>query len=101
VLQYKFRRQHLIGNTIVDFCCLPLRLVIELDGSIHAQPSNMKGDAKRQSYLETLGYRVARFSNGVLLKAPEVFVSEVKDLIAELEDLRIPELAKYRQSVGR
>src|SRR5262245_14516439 len=67
VLRYKFRRQHPIGNTIVDFCCLPLLLVVELDGSIHAQPSNVPQDAKREQCLESLGYRVARFPNGIVL----------------------------------
>jgi very-short-patch-repair endonuclease len=95
VLRYKFRRQHPIGNTIVDFCCLPLQLVIELDGNVHAQPSRVTHDVSRQRYLEGLGYRVARFPNGMVLKAPEEFASKVKKLIAQLEDLRIRELAKH------
>jgi very-short-patch-repair endonuclease len=99
VVRYKFRRQHPIGTTIVDFCCLPLRLVVELDGSIHAQPSNVPRGANRQRYLEGLGYRVARFSNGTVLKAPGEFMSKVKELIAELEDLRISELKKHGQSI--
>jgi very-short-patch-repair endonuclease len=101
VLRYKFRRQHPIGNTIVDFCCLPLRLLIELDGSVHAQPSKVPHDAKRQQYLEGLGYTVVRFPNAIVLKAPEEFVSKVKDLIAELEDLRIRELTKHGQPIGQ
>jgi very-short-patch-repair endonuclease len=101
VLRYKFRRQHPIGNTIVDFCCLPLRLVVELDGSIHAQPSNVPRDVRRQRYLEDLGYRVARFSNGTVLKAPEEFTSKVKELIAQLEDLRVLKRTKHPQSIRR
>ena len=96
---YKFRRQHPIGNTIVDFCCLPLQLVVELDGSIHAQPSKEAQDIQRQRYLEDLGYKVARFPNGILLKAPEEFVSKVKELIAELEGVRVLELTKHRQFI--
>src|SRR5436309_7354426 len=86
VLRYKFRRQHPIGNTIADFCCLPLKLVIELDGTVHGQPSKAAQDGRRQRYLEDLGYRVARFPNGIILKAPKEFVSKIKELIAELED---------------
>ena len=33
--RYKFRRQVPLGNVIVDFCCLSLKLVIELDGAGH------------------------------------------------------------------
>jgi very-short-patch-repair endonuclease len=100
LLRYKFRRQHPIGNTIADFCCLPLRLVIELDGSVHAQPSEGVHDSRRQQYLEDLDYGVVRFPNGIVLKSPEEFVSGVKELIAELEGLRIRGLAKHRQSIG-
>ncbi|HEV8659207.1 MAG TPA: DUF559 domain-containing protein, partial [Thermoanaerobaculia bacterium] len=32
---YKFRRQHPIGNYVVDFYCRELKLVIELDGAKH------------------------------------------------------------------
>jgi very-short-patch-repair endonuclease len=32
----KFRRQHPIGEYIVDFVCLERRLIVELDGGQHA-----------------------------------------------------------------
>jgi very-short-patch-repair endonuclease len=34
----KFRRQHSIGNYIVDFFCVSEKLVIELDGNSTNQP---------------------------------------------------------------
>ena len=100
VLRYKFRRQHAIGNAIVDFCCLPLGLVIELEGSIHAQPSKEAQDQKRQRYLEDLGYRVVRFPNGIVLKAPKDFVSEIKKIIGELEESRVRDLMRHSQSIN-
>jgi very-short-patch-repair endonuclease len=72
-----FRRQQAVGKCIVDFCCLKQRLIIELDGSAHAQPSQQRRDAKRDLRLRALGYRVARFSNGMVLSAPEEFVKRV------------------------
>jgi len=33
----RFRRQHPIENYIVDFICLEEKLIIELDGSQHAE----------------------------------------------------------------
>ena len=33
LLRYKFRRQVPLGAVIVDFCCLSLKLVVELDGA--------------------------------------------------------------------
>lgn len=59
----KFRRQHPVENTayVVDFLCYEARLVVELDGGIHAaQPD---ADVVRQTDIEAQGYRVLRFRN--------------------------------------
>ena len=74
---FKFRRQHPIGSYVVDFCCAERRLVIELDGSIHAQPSQIRKDRIRDQQLKRLGYIVARYPNGIVLEAPDVFVEKV------------------------
>jgi very-short-patch-repair endonuclease len=58
---YKFRRQHKIGNYIVDFVCLERKLVIELDGSQHSEQKEY--DKKRDNWLVAEGYRVLRFWN--------------------------------------
>jgi very-short-patch-repair endonuclease len=59
---FKFRRQVPIGPYIADFVCDVRKLVVELDGPFHANRKDY--DAKRDLYLEQLGYRVWRFSNG-------------------------------------
>ena len=38
----KFRRQHSIGNYIVDFYCASEKLIIELDGNPHGEYHNYK-----------------------------------------------------------
>ncbi len=43
----KFRRQHSIGNYIVDFCCPSEKLVIELDGDVHGDYNKIEEDKKR------------------------------------------------------
>ncbi|MCL5994855.1 MAG: endonuclease domain-containing protein, partial [Chloroflexi bacterium] len=43
----KFRRQHPIGNYILDFYCHEAKLAIELDGSQHAEPDQAAHDAVR------------------------------------------------------
>jgi len=62
----KFRRQHPIANTqyVADFMCYEAKLVVEIDGSIHLE--QQAEDTKRQSDIETLGYRVIRFTNEVV-----------------------------------
>jgi very-short-patch-repair endonuclease len=57
----QFRRQHAIERFITDFCCLEIRLIIELDGPIHQY--TQEEDQIRQAYLESLGYEVLRFPN--------------------------------------
>ena len=56
-------RQKVIGPYIVDFYCACAKLVIELDGSQHYDPSGMCMDEERDSYLSGLGLRVIRYSN--------------------------------------
>lgn len=58
-----FRRQVPIGRYVVDFACLSIRLVIELDGGCHAEAGQVKADADRTAWLESEGYRVLRFWN--------------------------------------
>jgi very-short-patch-repair endonuclease len=62
----QFRRQHAIGNYIVDFCSPRRKLVIELDGS--QQLNQAVYDAERTRYLEAKGYRVLRFWNHQVIK---------------------------------
>src|SRR5690606_27732277 len=52
----KFRRQHPIANTafVADFLCYKARLLIEIDGGIHAFQQDE--DANRQEILENEGY---------------------------------------------
>ena len=70
-LGYKFRRQVPIGPFVVDFLCAEVRLVIEVDGPIHA--SQQQADQDRQALLETLGLHFLRFSTeDVSHRMPEV-----------------------------
>ena len=56
----KFRRQHAIGRFVVDFYCHELRLVVEIDGTVHDGPERKVLDAQRQEELESLGLRFLR-----------------------------------------
>ncbi len=57
----KFRRQYLIDDKyIADFVCLERKVIIEIDGSQHAESTE---DRKRSAYLEKQGFKVIRFWN--------------------------------------
>ena len=61
----QFRRQHAIGNYIVDFCSPRRKLIIELDGSQHLD--QVEYDLERTKYLQAKGYRVLRFWNNEVM----------------------------------
>jgi len=64
---FKFRRQHIIGNYIADFVCLSKQLVIEVDGLIHQLPEHQMSDRARTLWLNSKGYSVIRFTNDEVL----------------------------------
>ncbi|MCW8125311.1 endonuclease domain-containing protein [Microbulbifer halophilus] len=67
----KFRRQQPIGSYIVDFLCLDLKLIIELDGGRHSEQGAY--DRRRDTWLQNQGFRVLRFwNNQVLSETPAV-----------------------------
>jgi very-short-patch-repair endonuclease len=63
VANLKFRRQHPLGDRIVDFFCSEAKLAIELDGSGHASYRGQTSDLDREIELYEKGIRVLRFQN--------------------------------------
>ena len=56
-------RRYSIGAFIADFCCVPVRLVIEVDGAVHRRPVQAQHDHDRDAALAEAGYLRLRFSN--------------------------------------
>src|SRR5215216_1132191 len=50
------RRQVAIGTYVVDFCCLPARLVIEVDGNQHGFDDALAYDVTRTAFLKAQGF---------------------------------------------
>ena len=69
----KFRRQHPFQGYILDFVCLEHRLIIEVDGSQHADA--IAQDAARTEVLERAGFRVLRFWNNEVLAQTEAVLA--------------------------
>ncbi len=59
----KFRRQHSVGNFILDFYCPSEKLGIELDGQAHYSGLKRLRNRERATILENYGIRVLRFEN--------------------------------------
>ena len=74
----KFRRQHSIGNYILDFYCPGEKLAIELDGQQHFTASGSERDYNRDEYLKTLNIKVLRFENREVFENLEGVLEEIK-----------------------
>ena len=74
----KFRRQHPLGIFIADFYCHKLKLVIELDGSIHDNDDVKENDEIRQKLIEGDGITVMRFKN-------EEVMNDIQNALKQLE----------------
>ena len=73
----KFRRQHSLGNYIVDFYCSSDKLIIELDGDPHGDYIQIQRDELRDKNLVEKGYIVLRFENRCIFQDPEYVIDTI------------------------
>ena len=85
-LGLRFRRQFVIGQYIADFVCLPLKLVIEVDGCIHQEQEQQEHDQQRDEWLAQEGYRVQRFTNDQVLYDTKKVIAGIKAMICALQN---------------
>lgn len=72
--EYKFQRQQVIGRYIVDFVNFEHRLIIEADGSQHAESEY---DLKRDVWLHAQNFTVARFWNNHILADTDTIANAI------------------------
>ena len=82
---FKFRRQHIINDYIVDFFCREKRLVIEIDGPYHNDAIQQGLDKKREATLIENGYYLLRFENREVLENLEVVIKKIESSLKEIE----------------
>ena len=63
LLPVTVHRQKILDNYIVDFYIASGKIVIELDGSQHYEPENVRKDAQRDAHLREIGCTILRYSN--------------------------------------
>ena len=78
-LGYRFRRQLIIDDYIVDFVCLDKKLIIEVDGKYHSVGEQREFDVTRENKLRSEGYRVIRFTNEEVMLNIEQTVECIKN----------------------
>jgi very-short-patch-repair endonuclease len=83
-----FRRQVPLGSSgfIGDFVAPGLKLVVEVEGSIHEH--TRRADARREERLRRLGYRVVRVEAGEVMRELSAVVARVRAIIAEVAERR-------------
>jgi very-short-patch-repair endonuclease len=83
-LDANFRRQAPIGRYFADFAAHGPCVVVEVDGEIHERLDEVVlGDWERQTWLESQGYRVLRFSNRQIEADVWGCIDQVKALLLD------------------
>ncbi len=72
---FKFRRQRPFGPYVCDFVCLEASIIIELDGSQHAEQASY--DQRRDDFMRSYGYRVLRFWNNDVMTKTDIVVETI------------------------
>jgi adenine-specific DNA-methyltransferase len=89
---HKFRRQRPIGPYIVDFVSIRHRLIVEIDGSQHA---DSRSDATRTAWLERYGWRVIRVWNNDLSANPDGVAEFILNQVRSRPALTLPSLPRW------
>jgi very-short-patch-repair endonuclease len=89
----KFVRQAPVGPYYADFVCRACKLIVEVDGSQHADSAH---DGKRDAILIALGYRVLRFWNADVLGS----IEDVCETIVAAVEGRLTPFERFRQPMA-
>ncbi|MGB0085374.1 MAG: DUF559 domain-containing protein [Rhodomicrobiaceae bacterium] len=74
----KFRRQVRVAGFVADFLCEGTKLIVEVDGSQHAEDAN---DAERTKVLQAAGFEVLRFWNSDVLHNIEGVLERINEAV--------------------
>jgi very-short-patch-repair endonuclease len=70
--ELNFRRQHPIGEYVLDFYCPTAKLAIEVDGAAHDFGARPRRDERRTKWLRGEGIKVLRIPKDVLADPDEI-----------------------------
>jgi very-short-patch-repair endonuclease len=80
IAECKFRRQVPLGCWIVDFVSFEYRLIVEADGSQHADSAR---DQVRDADLQKRGFRILRFWNNDILYNSAGVLERILEMIEQ------------------
>jgi len=83
----RFRKQHGVGDYVLDFYCAPARLAVEVDGEAHNRGDRPARDAVRDEWLLGRGVRVLRYPAIDVLSNLEGVLREIMTIVIERQDM--------------
>jgi len=86
----KFRREVPIPPYTVDFCCIDLKVVIEVDGQAHFTDAGKQRDRERDKFLASLGFRVLRIPGYELIREAAPVLKRLRAFVASAMDAKAP-----------
>ncbi|MFN0017355.1 MAG: endonuclease domain-containing protein [Pirellulaceae bacterium] len=83
VCRQKFRREYPLPPYTADFCCVELKLILEVDGADHFTEEGQERDGVRDEALAREGYLVVRISGFDVLREPERVYLGIEERVRE------------------
>lgn len=80
----KFRREYPIPPYTADFCCVELKLVVEVDGVEHFTEQGRQKDRRKDASLKNQGYNVIRVAGYDLIDGEVDPVHMIEDAIERI-----------------
>jgi len=82
----KFRREYPIPPYTVDFCCVALKLIVEVDGEHHFTDEGKLHDQRRDTFLGSLGYDVVRIAGYDVIRDLAAVMAKIEAAIDAREN---------------
>ncbi len=79
---YNFRRQSPVDAYVLDFVEYGDKLIIEVDGSQHAEVLHEKSDCVRDAHFKAAGFTVIRFWNFEINEVLDGVIDKIQSLLS-------------------
>ncbi|HMO13601.1 MAG TPA: endonuclease domain-containing protein [Pirellulaceae bacterium] len=77
----KFRREYPMPPYTADFCCVELKLIIEIDGEGHFTEQGVARDLKRDQFLLSQGYKILRIPGYSVIQEEGDVMSKIREFV--------------------
>jgi len=80
---YKFKRQYVIENFIVDFYCAKTKTAIEIDGDEHYTKEHQEYDETRSKVLNSKRINILRYTNREVICKTDNVLSDIFEALSK------------------